>query len=84
LRLEIIAILSGFVSPPETLPATSCDAISPGGELASADKPDLRLKAGRTPRPGFRAVTHSHIAGLVRFVCSGLQKAHPVKFAKTS
>jgi len=39
LRLEFIAILSGgFLT--ETNPATSCDAISPGGELLSADESD--------------------------------------------
>jgi hypothetical protein len=38
LRLEFIAILSGFDSFWEPFPATSCDAISPGGEHISADK----------------------------------------------
>jgi hypothetical protein len=38
LRLEIIAILSGVASLVEPFPATSCDAIPPGGEHVSAGK----------------------------------------------
>jgi len=68
LRLEIIAILSGFVSPPEALPATSCDAIPPGGVHISAGKPTVRLEAGRAPRPRFQGGDPAAL--LVRFIWS--------------
>ena len=41
LRLEIIAILSGVISPAGNFPATSCDAIPPGSHDASAGNTTL-------------------------------------------
>jgi len=54
LRLEIIAILSGVIPPAGNFPATSCDAIPPGGEHVSADKLRVRHCRGLNLRsPGF-------------------------------
>jgi len=46
LRLEFIAILSGFASLWESFPAASCDAIPPGGERVSATNSACAIAAG--------------------------------------
>jgi len=83
LRLEFIAILSGGPLA-EAVPATSCDAISPGGELLSADESDAvpgrrsRL-IERCPGKTYRSAWSSDRTAMAQYVQVRADKLSAIK-----